>query len=246
MPRRPAKPPPKKKSVRSSNRRGLRASANNLKQLALAVHTHHDFTKQMPYYGHCPSRHSGVAVELARVVAQRFGEKDLYQEIRVDEPWDSEHNRKYWTKMPQVFRLPGKPNDGKTYYQLFYGERALYSRDGNPQPRQFDRNAFYLPGARFNLHNMPDGTSNTIFAVEARTAVNWMKPEDIPFRSNPRGTPLTLVGDHWGDGTFHASFCDGSVRRIRRTIPPHVLQDFITPDEGMFHDLGPWDAGTGP
>ena len=53
---------------------------------------------------------------------------------------------------------------------------------------------------------IPDGTSNTIAVVEARDAVIWSKPDDLPF-----GEKLPALGDA-RDDRFAVLMFDGSVR----------------------------------
>ena len=48
-----------------------------------------------------------------RVDILPFIEQDtLYKEFHLDEPWDSEHNKKLLAKMPKVFRAPGSKASG--------------------------------------------------------------------------------------------------------------------------------------
>lgn len=51
----------------------------------------------------------------------------FFKEFKLGEPWDSAHNRRLLPRWPQVYQLPGKPNDGQgmTYYQVFVGPRTL-------------------------------------------------------------------------------------------------------------------------
>jgi len=56
---------------------------------------------------------------LARPPAAYIEEQKLYQEFKLDEPWDSDHNKKLIAKMPKVFANPHNPKqavDGKTTY----------------------------------------------------------------------------------------------------------------------------------
>jgi len=49
--------------------------------------------------------------------------KDLYEQFHLDEPWDSEHNKKLLAKMPAVFASnpPGGKKSHETYYQALVG-----------------------------------------------------------------------------------------------------------------------------
>ena len=77
-------------------------------------------------------------------------------------------------------------------------------------------------------NDIPDGTSNTILAVEAGKPVIWTKPDDLPFDPQKALPPL---GGLFPDG-FHAALCDGSVRFIRRTVPASTLRLLIIRNDG--------------
>ena len=218
-------------------------SSKNLKHLCIAALAFHDIYKMVPPPATVNPKNMQPLVSWRVMLLPYLEENILYNQIRLNEPWDSEHNRQSWTRMPKVYELPGKPNqEGKTYYQVFQGSGSVFSFQQFGELRQFGVNAFIMP-SRFRIATMPDGVSNTIFAVEAAEPVHWMKPDDIPFRVGPQGAPLNLVGNHWGDDTFHVAFFDSSVMRMRRTIPPDMLQHLITPDDGRVTDQMRFDAG---
>ena len=152
-------------------------------------------------------------------------ENPLYNQIKKDEPWDSPHNRQFWNKMPKVYQLPGKPKDDKTYYQVFQGPGSAFPKSKRPGPP-------FTMGSGLTMVGITDGTSNTIFVVEAANGINWMKPEDIPFEVSPKGFSLASLGNHWGDNTFLAAMGDATVRRFPRTITPQQMQAFVTANGG--------------
>jgi hypothetical protein len=188
------------------------ASLNNLKQLTIAVLAFHDVQNRFPRSGEPPQGNPiGPPVLSWRVHLLPYVEQGpLYVQIRLNEPWDSAHNRQFWNRMPSIYQLPGKPNDGKTYYQVFRGNDSVFPDKGS-----------------IRITDITDGTSNTLAIVEAADSVNWMQPTDIPFQLN-QPKLLDRVGNHWGDDTFAASFCDGTVRNLRRTMQPRTLEALIT------------------
>jgi hypothetical protein len=186
-------------------------SMNNLKQIALASINHADATGALPINVYDKN---GKPMLSWRVMILPYIEQDnLYKEFHLDEPWDSEHNKKLIDQMPPVYLVPGDDAKKKlTRYLAFSGKGALF--DG-------------ATGKKFPA-DIPDGTSNTILVVEAAKGVPWTKPEDLPF-SDGKLVPLVTNPKKGG---FIAAFCDGSVRFLKNTIKEETLRALITPAGG--------------
>jgi hypothetical protein len=187
-------------------------STRNLQQLALAMHHYHDAHKEFPTAAYYDK--AGKPLLSWRVAILPYvGQKKLYEQFHLDEPWDSEHNKKLLDKMPDDFAVgDAAKQKGSTYYQVFTGKgTAFEGKKGLRLPADF-----------------PDGTSNTILIIEAKDAVPWTKPADLPFDAKK---PLPPLGGLFRDG-FHAALADGAVRFIRRTISARTLRDAITRDDG--------------
>jgi hypothetical protein len=189
------------------------SSANNLRQIALAMHNFHDTHGRLP--AQATYDKNGKPMLSWRVLILPYLEQnDLYKQFRLDEPWDSEHNKKLLDKMPKLYASPYDENtlkDRTTYYQGFAGKGAFF--EGKK-------------GLRFA--DFTDGLSNTIMVVEAAKAVPWTKPEDIPY--DP-AKPLPKLGRPGAKG-FQAALCDGSVRFIADTIKETTLRNAITRNDG--------------
>src|SRR2546421_177216 len=80
----------------------LRASANKLKQIGIAFHNHAG-----TYNSKLPSDildKSGKPLLSWRVAILPFIEEDnLYKQFKLDEPWDSDHNKKLIERMPKLY-----------------------------------------------------------------------------------------------------------------------------------------------
>ena len=106
---------------------------NNLKQIGLAMHNYLAEHKTFPP---AYSRDkSGRPLLSWRVhILPYLEQAALYKEFRLDEPWDSPHNRPLIDKIPQVYRCPDmgrKPADlGKTTYLAPRGKATIF-----PAPR---------------------------------------------------------------------------------------------------------------
>ena len=75
---------------------------NNLHQLGIAMHVHHDAFKAFPARAICDKQEKPLLSW--RVKLLPFLEQNaLYQQFHLDEPWDSEHNLKLVDRMPAYF-----------------------------------------------------------------------------------------------------------------------------------------------
>jgi hypothetical protein len=154
-----------------------------------------------------------------------LGEQNLYKQFKVDEPWDSEHNKKLVEKMPRVFAPPDVPGvthkPGETYYQVFTSPEGQYAA-AFLDPR------YYRPGATSRIHvgGFPDGLSNTILIVEGSKPVPWTKPEDVFYRMEE---PVPKLGRAvpgrfsvcMADGAVQTFSSRGSIRELRKLIGRH-------------------------
>jgi len=191
-------------------------SMNNMKQLTLALLNYHDAHGAFPAVGNFDKK--GNALLSWRVHILPFIEQEaLYKEFHLDEPWDSDHNKKLIAKMPQTFN--GSENkklmaDGKTTYLGIVNKATMFTGDKD--------------GVK--IGGVTDGTSNTIFLVDADddAAVIWTKPEDIK---------LDVKEPHKGMGTrypkgFLAAMVDGSIRLLPQKIDKETLNALFTRNGG--------------
>ncbi len=144
-----------------------------------------------------------------------IGEKKLYDQFRLDEPWNSPHNRELLDKIPAMYQPPSFPGVGvaappkdHTYFQVLVGPgTAFEGKEGLRLAQDF-----------------PDGVSNTLLVVEAAKPVPWTSPEDVTY--DPKGPPPTLGADP--QRGFGVSFADGMGATIERTITPRDLHALST------------------
>jgi hypothetical protein len=190
-------------------------SVNNLKQLALATVNYSD-TNRGFFPAHALYSTDGKPLLSWRVLILPYLDQEkLYKEFRLDEPWDSDHNKKLLAKMPKVFLQPGSPaGTTETFYQAFVGKGASFEgKAGVRYPASFT-----------------DGTSNTILYVEAAKGVPWTKPADLAFDPDPK-KPLPKLGGHFRGG-FNVAMCDVSVRFISKQVSDQTLRAAITRNGG--------------
>jgi uncharacterized protein (TIGR03067 family) len=193
-------------------------SANNLKQLSLALHIYNDVYKRLP--GPAIVDKGGKPLLSWRVAILPYIEENaLYKEFKLDEPWDSEHNKKLLARMPKLYApVHGKTKEPHaTFYQAFAGPGTAFE-----------------PGKQLRIpRDFPDGTANTIMLVEAGEAVPWTRPADVPYDPNKA---LPRLGGLFADG-FHIALVDGSVRWVNRRFDERIFRLAVTRNDGQKIDL---------
>lgn len=186
---------------------------NQFKQIALAVHNYADRYKMFPSQA---SRDAQDKLLLSwRVHLLPYLEQGaLYKQFHLDEPWDSEHNRKLIEKMPSIYSDPDPALSklvaaGETTYVFPVGQGTVHE---GPEPKMFK--------------DMIDGTSNTIMLVEVspENAVIWTKPADweVDFGNPWQG--LRRNDRDW----FVAGFWDASVSIFDKSMDSEKLSGLIT------------------
>jgi hypothetical protein len=193
--------------------------ANNVRQVVLAMLIHEDATRSLPSQAICDKQ--GKPLLSWRVAMLPYLEEGgLYEQFRLDEPWDSEHNRKLIERMPAVYADPSAPDEqaaGLTTIQVLTGK-------GTP---------FAVAAEAIGAAEITDGTSNTVAIVEVSPdqAVPWTKPDDLEFGPDE---PLAGVGNpRRPGGLFLIGFFDGSVRFvIPEEVGPEVFKALVTPAGG--------------
>jgi hypothetical protein len=175
-------------------------SMNNLRQLALACLNYESAYMRFPTQANYDD--DGKPLLSWRVHVLPFIEQNnLYKQFHLDEPWDSDHNKKLIKLMPPVYDSPQVDlPEGKTVYLGVAGEGAIFSEK------------------KIGFGQITDGSSNTALVVEANKelAVEWTKPQD--YECDPKN-PLKGLGDVQNGG-FLSVLADGSVHFVTNTLDP--------------------------
>jgi hypothetical protein len=141
---------------------------------------------------------------------------ELYAQIRLDEPWDSEHNRQFHTRNLDIYRCPGAvKHDGEASYAVIVGEELLFGNDG--QGKSLDK---------FPRH--------IILLAERKEGVCWMRPDaEIPQYDAETGLVnkgvATIGSNHTGGANI--GMRDGCVSFISETVNPNVFVEQIRGSE---------------
>ena len=179
---------------------------NNLKQMGLAFHNFHSAEGHLPPSAIADAE--GKPLLSWRVAILPYIEEEaLYKQFKLDEPWDSPTNKALIGLMPKVYICPSEPPspERKTHYQMIVGAGAI---------------AEGTKGLTFD--DVKDGISNTFLVVEGKDEIPWTKPDDIDIAS----VTSALGSKH--PGGFNAVFADGSVKFIRSSVPPVIIQALST------------------
>ena len=180
----------------------------NAKRICLAFYDYHE------KYGTLPPAYTvdenGRPLHSWRVLILPFLEQqELYDRIRLDEPWDSEYNRQFHDIVIPAFHCRAKPaatcpkwrspflKPGNCYFSVVVGDRTPF------------------PGSEpLKVSDIMKDLPNTILVVERMTPVCWMDPNnEIRFDTACEGANRNLLGiggSHQGiavcctgDGMYH-------------------------------------------
>ena len=193
---------------------------NQLRQITLAALNYESAYMEFPKHAIYDQPAKTTPLLSWRVSLLPFlGYSGLYNQFNLDEAWDSPNNLALIPLMPREFSHPLVEN-GMTVFEgvtseLHSGPSTMFPLDPN-----FD----------VDFGNITDGSSNTIFVVEADIdkAVIWTQPVDLLFNETD---PSDGMGEAFASG-FAASFADGSVRFIQDCISPETLGNLLLRNDG--------------
>lgn len=197
---------PAVQAARASARR--MSSVNNMRQIGLAMHNHYDVYRTLP--GNIVDKNGKALLSWRVKILPFIDEQALYDQFHLDEPWDSEHNIKLLSRMPDIYVDPNTATQpGMTVYQRPIGEKLIMNSD-----------------AGGNFRKITDGTSNTIMAVETLpdAAAAWTKPKDVAIDLDK---PKSKLFDGKRAG-FNALLADGSALYLSDDTDASMLKALLT------------------
>lgn len=146
------------------------------------------------------------------VILPYLNEKSLFNEFKLDEPWDSPHNKKLLARMPAVYAPVGvtPPEPHSTFYQVFVGPHTLFEADAK------------------GISGKDASDYHTVLVVEAGEAAPWTKPADLPYAANKR---LPALGGLFPDG-FHMALHRHGIRFVKSKFNESAMRLAIVRDDG--------------
>lgn len=220
---------------------------SQLKELTAAILAYHsDERFHLPPAALFDER-SGKALLSWRVVLLPYlQQSDLYKQFRLNEPWDSEHNKKLLNRMPKVFTYPNSKSaqKGETHYRLFVAP-AKTAKGKNDRFRPAFR---WEPNQKLTYREIAekDGTGNTLFIAEASDSVPWTKPDEILIEHDE--CILPQFGANAKSPYFVAVAANGDTfvilkRSEKVSVSPdrcdRLLRQMIGYSDGYFDDVTP-------
>jgi hypothetical protein len=191
-----------------------KVSENNLRQIGLAMHNFHDVHRRFPAA-------DGAGKDKKPKLSWRVHilpfveEQTLFNQFKLDEPWDSEHNKKLIEKMPKLYATPGSKVAEKhmTNYVTVRGKDTAFP-----------------PGQATTMAHIRDGTSNTamVLEVDDEHAVIWTKPDDFePDKDDPLKGVVGLR-----NRKFLVLMGDAAVLTLSDTLSKETIKALYTRDGG--------------
>ncbi|QDU80132.1 CHAT domain protein [Polystyrenella longa] len=178
---------------------------NNYKQVMLAWHNYADLQKKLPK--DLVDANGNPLLSWRVQILPHLGLEALYQQFKLDEPWNSEHNRQLLTQVPLVYQdIWNSENVFETRVQGITGDgTVLTSAEG--------------------LSDVTDGLSNTIALTEAEKPVPWTQPADLSLQSEMS----KQLHEHGSQNIL--GFMDGSVR-FSQMVPDDFYQNLFSINDG--------------
>ncbi len=199
----------------------MQSKIRRLQKISLVIHNYESAFKCFP-----PGRPSQAESERGKLSWRVYllpflGEEQLYQQFRLNEPWDSSHNKPLLAKIPDVFR--STPWEFLFANELPAGYTTWVAPVGN--------GTVFGQSEIVKFENITDGTSNTVWLVEVKPqhAVPWTAPQDYAFDPTNPVAGLNVSPN----GKFVGGFADGSASQFQANMAAKNLLYLFQKSDGQ-------------
>lgn len=228
--------------------------SNNLRQLGLAIHSHHAASDSLP---------ASLIIEPGTVFASNNGawsihgrllpfleQANAHDRIDLTLAWDEQLATEVPTLRIPVFVCPSEVNDqvrtknGLPYvYPLNYGFNMGTWLVYDPVNGREGDGPFFVNSQR-TLSNVSDGTSNTLCAAEVHAFTSYIRNTSDPGRTPPSSTQFfqgmtgqLKLGPELNSNTGHTEWPDARVHHsgFTTTYPPNTRVSYDY--EGNTYDI---------
>ncbi len=227
-------PPPSQNSVADAMRQASIAfrrteASKRMKEIALAFHNYAQVYQGIPQVA--ITSNEGRPLLSWRVALLPFlGERELYQQFHLDEPWDSPHNKPLLSEIPKAYapvaigpaeagprRVGGdvadveSPVSGLTHIRVVTGKQTMFPQGRKEAP------------LTLTPKDVPNGVNETLLFLENAAAIEWTRPEELAWDDTPGKESPDWKGSIDSRGFFGA-FVNGSVRFVSfdEFTPPQI------------------------
>ncbi|MFO0850580.1 MAG: sigma-70 family RNA polymerase sigma factor [Gemmataceae bacterium] len=215
----PAKAEPPKWVRQPADYAARKLTLERLKQVVVASHNYLD-AHQDRFPQDIRDKDGKPLLSWRVAILPYLGNEYLYSQFKRDEPWDSEHNRKLLGFIPPTFQ-----SAPAVQRSLPLGHTLMQRPTG--------KGAIHEPGVPVPILGVTDGTSNTLYAVEAGEAVPWTKPADLAYDFD-KDFPVP-VGPY--TDALYVAIADGSTLRLSPAPDPVTLKQFVSRMGGEVYDM---------
>lgn len=153
-----------------------------------------------------------------------LGHQELYDQFRLDEPWNSEHNMKLIEKMPGVYKHPTmKLENGKTAFLVPTANGGVFDQSGDPGE---------LTPLGIRSDQIKDDRAQTALLLEVNkdNSVVWTKPGDFAFPAKEISKRMSGIRE---SRHFVFVLCNCEVKTGNNYYWNHIYRHVLDRDDGQ-------------
>lgn len=191
----------------------IRDSGRKLEQIGFAMYQYQATNKHLPAVANFDkSQRPLLSWRVHLLPFLGYKEKELYKQFHLNEPWDSDHNKKLVDKMPEIYNSPGRTvrKSGTTTFVVPVGNETAFTGDDT----------------KLDVDKISDVAFETVMVFDAaeKHAVIWTKPDDWTY--DPAKIADALFGRF--DDVGIAFFRRMSVCSIPKNLEDKTLRAVFT------------------